>query len=143
VAGRFGSNAVYQLKEIYLSVYVLFFRIGGGQWPSHVNADAHKGVAGVAVVEGILLITLVDWIQSIAGNFGIGRWVPGIVGVVIYAINYYFLVIQGNGVAFEKQFGSLPKSKRLTLRLVAVGIFVATLALYFAAHAKSHSDPNS
>jgi hypothetical protein len=123
-----------QLNEIYLSVYVLFFRIGAGQWPSHVNADAHKGVAGVAVVEIILLITLLDWIQSLSGHFGINRWVPGIAAVVIYAINYYFLVIRGNGVAFEKQFGSFRKSKRLTLRLAAIGISVVTLALYFAAH---------
>lgn len=130
-------SVMRRLREVYLSVFVLFYRYFAGQWSATMNA--HKGVAGVSIVQGVIVITLENWIGAFTGRrLELDRWVLWIVIVLIYAANYYFLVIGGTGVAFEKQFGTFPKSKQITLRLAAIGIFLATGIIFFFSAAAYH-----
>jgi hypothetical protein len=123
-------------KELYLSVFVLFFRIGAGQWPSYMNADAHKGVAGVTIIEVLLVASLINWIQIIGGHrLELNRWMPGIAAVVLYCANYYFFVVRGSGIAYEREFSGFRKGKRIALRLAVIVILLVTLAVFFSSAA--------
>ena len=54
------------MKELYLSIFVLFFRLTDGVgWGADVNPT--KGVLGVAAFELLLVMCLFEWMQIVTG----------------------------------------------------------------------------
>jgi hypothetical protein len=125
-----GRSVMRPLKEIYLSVFVLFFRIS--RWRGSMKA--RTAALGLTVVEGFLAMSFGTWIASaVHQNIEVNRWIIGIAFVVLYSLNDYFLVDQGRGVAFEKQFRNFPSAKRTVLYLAAISIVLATgIVLYLS-----------
>lgn len=117
-------------EDLLLTVFVLFYRIARGQWwPA---ANAHKGVAGVTIVEGCLCIVALGWVEVALGHrFQISEWIIGAALLVLALANFYFLIDRKRGLNFELQFDDLSRSKRLFLRSGAIGLIVTTFGLMF------------
>jgi len=132
-------SLVRLLTESYLTIFVLYFRLGGGQWPPSMHADEHKGVGGVTIVELVLILSLAAWVSAATGYHLV--WVEleaVVVFLVLYFVNFYFLVVRGSGVAFEKHFNNFPSIKRIALRSAAIGIMVIIWGIFFIAAATYH-----
>jgi hypothetical protein len=125
-----GHSIMRSLKELYLSIFVLFFRIS--RWRGSMKA--RTAAAGLTIVEGLLAVSLSTWVAAATHQLvEVNRWIIGGAFVVLYLLNDQFLVDQGRGVAFEKQFSSFPAAKRTVLYLAAIGIVLATgIALYLS-----------
>ena len=98
-----------------------------------MNADVHKGVAGVLVLEAMLLMSTFLWVQIILGQqLQLNPLLLVMGSFALYAFNYY-LIYRSNGIAFEKQFSHLKKERRTVLlsRAVLVSL-VAIGALWFS-----------
>lgn len=119
---------VLTLREIYLSIFVVFYRVLGGLWPTEFNADAHKGSTGITFVECLLVFSLFDWMQiSIGHRVEINPLIAGIAAATLYFTNNYFLVSRGSGIAFEKQFNHFGLRKRIALRLCGIAVVLAAI----------------
>jgi len=119
------------VKELYLSIFVLFYGMSG--WEGRLKADTAS--IGVSVVVGLLAVAFWALIQTATHQYVAfnSRWIFGGAGVAIFVLNNYFLVVRGRGVAFEKQFRSFSKSKRIILYLAAIGFVVAIgIAFYLS-----------
>jgi hypothetical protein len=119
------------LKRAYLSVFVLGYRINRGAWPPAFNADAHKGVALVSIVELLLAVVIFQWVEM--ANRVQSRppkVVIWIVSISIFAATYYWLVSKKVGTNFERDFDQLEKVTRVGLYLSALAIVGATIALF-------------
>lgn len=121
------------LKELYLSTFVLFFRIS--RWRG--NMKARSAALGLTLVDGILVMSFGASIAVVTHQvIEVNRWIVGIAVIVLYSLNDYFLVDQGRGIAFEERFRGFRAGKRTLLYLAASGIVLATgIALYFSAAA--------
>ena len=121
------------LQDIYLSIFVLFLKISFGQWPEKSAANAHTGVIGLAIVNGLLALIAFFWIQIETGQrIRLQRWIIAVVLTLPFIYNYYFLIIRRQGYLFEMRFNSFSKEKRIVLLSVAVtAILVIAAALYF------------
>lgn len=85
-----------RFKELYLTSFVFFFRVGSGSWTPDINA--WKGVICVTMIEWALMIAANAWVQSLSGAkliFGMGTWTINTLLVVSLAINYVVLVTRG------------------------------------------------
>ena len=127
------SSAPSLIGEIYLSLYVVFFRISG--WES--NGRVHSAVAAVSIVDGLIALSLETWAEVIAGrSYELREWLIGGTFLALYFLNHYFLFARGNGIAFEEKFDSFPKRKRIALRLAALGMLLsAAAATYVSSNA--------
>jgi hypothetical protein len=136
--GTLGLAPRVSLKEIYLSLFVLFFRINKGAWPEYVKADEHKGVAGITLLQGSLAIAASNFTQVLAGHqIVLDAGAAGLMVLPVYFLNSYFLVERGAGTAFEKEFSGFARKKQTTLYLVATAItllIVAALVLSIAVY---------
>lgn len=125
-------------KEIYLTAFTIFFRTGGAAWTPGINAG--KGVVGVAMIEWLVLIGLVSWIEVLVGTrflLGISKWATIIVFLALCAANHYPLVARGHGTAFEREFASLQKSRKILL-LVFCAIIIGVAIAFFVYTAQVH-----
>jgi len=117
-------------KQIYLSLFVLFFRINKGAWPEYVNADAHKGAAGITLLDLFLALAASNFVQTLTGHQVLfARDTAGIVALSVYFVNWYFFVGRGTGTAFEKEFNGFARKRQIALYLLATAITLATVAL--------------
>jgi hypothetical protein len=119
------------LKEAFLSIFVVAYRINRGAWPASFNADAHKAVAAVTFVELMACLTIYAWVQILSGShiefFQPVLWVGAF---TFYIANYYFLLTKKLGSDFEKRFDRYSKARRTTLRIAALIIFFGVFALF-------------
>ena len=119
-----------RLKELYLSIFLLFFRIS--RWEGRMKASSAS--LGVSVVLIVLALTLWALIQMvIEQNIELNRWmvVPFLILLIAVPSDYY-LVIRSHGIAFEKQFRNFSRSKQIGLYLAAITAIVVTgIAFYF------------
>lgn len=123
------------IKELYLSIFVLAFRLGAGQWPKEFNADAHKGVVVVALVQqmlGLAIVWSVPAIDVFSSKLAVGAFY-----FILLFINYYVLIVRGSGVKFEKEFDHFPKWKRIALLSEAAIAILASFAIAVVV-AKAH-----
>jgi len=125
-----GHSIMRSLKEMYLSIFVLFFRIS--RWRGSMKARTAAG--GLTIVEGLLAISLSAWVAAATHQLvEVNRWIIGAAFVVLYLLNDHFLVDQGRGIAFVEQFRSFPAGKRTVLYLAAAGVVLMTgIALYLS-----------
>jgi len=116
-------------KEIYLSVFVVFFRaVALFNTP---YGCAQTGVAAIAYAQWILGLCLFDWMQIMTSRlFDLPTWAAVVILLALYVVNHFFLINRRNGVDFEQQFNSFSMHKRITLRLAALGLF-SVIQLFF------------
>lgn len=127
--------AMSALKEIYLSIFVLFYRIS--RWDGRMKA----GAASLFVSGVTLLLVLALWAGlQIASHqhISLNRWVVGGGSAAIAMLNDYFLVVQGCGATFDKQFRHFGKRKQVTLSVIAIGSVVMTVIAFFLLVANYH-----
>ena len=128
------SSSYARSKEIYFSIFVLFYRLFKGAWPPQFNAENHNGAAGVSLVQVFLFMGLESWIAIYLGHpIKLKPWMMGGAGVVIYFANCYFLLERRVGIEFEKQFNDFPKITRIALLTIAAEIFI--LVAWWSFHA--------
>lgn len=122
-------------KELYLTMFTIFFRAGGAEWSSGVNAG--KGVAGVTLIESAVLLSILSWMDMLTGTtsfLSFSKWVAVVAFLAICAANHYPLVILGHGVTFERAFSDLKNTRRIFLvASCVVGLLlVVTFFIYSA-----------
>jgi hypothetical protein len=134
------------LKEVYLSVFVLFFRIGRNSWSFATNAA--KGAAGITWLQFMLLIALTAWLYYFTGNrrlVSVSNPVLLALFGVTYLINYYILVAREAGTRFESAFTTLGHRHRFVLVAASVAfvLFSFGLALFsgYYVHANGPMHP--
>lgn len=116
------------LKEIYLSLFLLFYRLS--LWKGRMKARVASICVGI--LEFMLVFTIWLWIQIATHEYiQLDRWIVVASIFLIAGPGEYLLVVRGHGIAFEKQFHSFSKSKRIALYLAAIGVVLATgIAFY-------------
>ena len=124
------------IKEIYLTAFTVFFRAGGADWTSGINAG--KGVTGVALIESAFLLGAASWIDVFVGTkslLDIPRWAAIVTFVALCAANHYVLVVCHHGIVFEREFTHLSKSRKFLL--VASCLLMMLTAIAFCISAAS------
>ncbi len=130
-----GHPIMRSLKELYLSIFVLFYRLSG--WDGRMKASTAS--ICVSVVEGVLALTIWSWMQiAIHQYIELNHWLVMIFFFLIAGPGDYFLVVRGHGIAFEKQFYSFSKRKRIALYVSAIGIVVMTGIAFYLSVADYH-----
>jgi hypothetical protein len=119
------------LKEIYLTSFTILFRLGGGEWPHEINA--WKGVVGIALIQGIVLLAIEGWLEIFTGS----RFLPHIPKLAVVAAflilsfcNYYGLVLCRHGVVFEQEFDKFARSKKILLLTICVEIILVAITFF-------------
>lgn len=117
------------LKQFYLSVFLIFFRIGHNSWSPIVNSA--KGVAGVTLVQIALLAAMACWVQYFndASSSRIPMPVFYLISAVLAWVNYHLLVTRGDGVRYEKEFQTFPTRKKASALFSGIGIFLFCFGL--------------
>lgn len=132
-----GYSLIRPLKELYLSIFVLFYGISG--WKGRMKA----GAASLFVSGVVFFVVLALWaiLQTIANQYvAPSRWIVGGAGAAIAMTNDYFLVIRGYGIAFDKRFHNFSKNRRIALYLVAIGMVAATGIAFYLAMSSYHEN---
>ena len=127
------------LKEIYFTAFTLGFRISGSSWSPVMNAS--KGVGGVSIFEAFILMSIGSWIEMYLGErvlLSVGKWVVGAAFLFLYCMNYYFLVIRGYGINFERKFSKLENARRRILLVSCAMLLFAIIALMLASVSVYH-----
>src|SRR6201985_1987045 len=130
-----GNSVMRLLKEAYLSLFVLFFQIS--RWKGRMKACSAS--ICVSVIEGLLVLTLWGWIQTATHHYvELSSWSVVAAAIAIGGPTDYFLVVRNHGVAFEKQFRSFGKSKRIAMYLAAIGVIIVTGIAFYLSVAAYH-----
>ena len=118
------------LKELYLTFYVVFYRLGVS-W-SRAN-DESKGAVGVALVETALILSLWSSLDVLTGRATLTN-IPKIAAVICFfgicAVNYNILVTKRHGIDFERQFVHLPSARKSLLFSCCVTVIIASVAFF-------------
>ena len=121
------------LKELYLSEFTSFYRASKSSWSHHYNAG--KGVAGVSLFTFLIFAGIETQIEILVGkqslSLYLAHWYGWIATFVVFAINYYILVIRGHGIRFEREFDNLKKSKQKKLRASCWVMEIASAVFVF------------
>ena len=127
------------LKELYLSVFLLFFRFAERSWSSETNAA--KGAVGITMVLSAIVTVIAFWISRMIGHnnlpdlskFGFfAFW------FAVYLCNYWVLVAKGYGTTFEFEFRQFDKKRQRIILSMGATVIVGTVLLIVSA-AMSHS----
>jgi hypothetical protein len=120
------------LKELYLTVFVLFFRFARQSWSDDMNA--WKATAWITLFQWALVGGGILWIAALAGYprlTGLSQLSFLILWFVTYFLNHRVLVIHGYGVKFERHFGQLESRKKTLLVTTAILVTVVSFAFAF------------
>jgi len=116
------------LKELYLSIFVLFFYIS--RWKGRMRASS--AAAGVSMAELLVAFTAWSWFEvAVHHRINLNRWIVGICSFLIFAHADYVLVVGGRGETYEKQFRHFGKGKQIALTVSAIGIMLVIGITYF------------
>jgi hypothetical protein len=125
----------YRLEELYLTFFVLFFRIS--RWKGRVKAGT--AASGVAIVMWVIVLSVWACVQTVTHNDNIpSRWIVGGAAFLSAIANDYYLVTLGRGVAFEKHFRDFHALKRTVLYLAAISIVVVAGTAFYLSTAAYH-----
>jgi hypothetical protein len=120
------------LKDLYLSIFAVFFRTGPGLWPRRFSPADHQGILAVLFVQTIVVGLIYAWMGVLfEQRLALNRWVFWPLSICGYALNYYILVRKGVGLKFVRRFDEFPRSKRIALRFWVAAVFAVLLALVF------------
>ena len=119
------------IKELYLTAFTLFFRSGRLQWSRRTSEGI--GVALVSLMECMVALSTSAWVDVAAGErillpiFRFSKLGFIIFWVLLYLANRYPLISLGYGIAFEREFNSLERAKKIRL-IVVLAIAMAIVA---------------
>ena len=111
--------------DIYLSVFVLFFRIGQNSWSPMTNTA--KAVGGVTWLQFTFLVGLIAWLYYFTGDrllLSMSRPTGYILFGIIYLLNYYLLVTRHAGTRFELDFRVFAYRRRFTLLTASIALVI-------------------
>ena len=120
------------LKELYLTVFVLFFRFAKESWSDATNA--WKGTAGVTLFQWTIVGGTIFWIAAFTATdiSGLSQLTFYILCFGSYFLNYHFLVVRGYGTGFEHAFGQFEARKKRLLLIGGVLLVVLSYGFAFA-----------
>jgi hypothetical protein len=96
---------------LYKMLFALFYKLGSGQWPAAFDADVHKGVIGVSLLEAIFALSISNIIEAKSGhNLVFSHWWLWVFFLGLVGLNYYFLVSLKLGIDFLPEFRTLPNA---------------------------------
>ena len=125
-------------NELYLSIFVLFFRLSSSRWSQEMNA--YKAVAGTSWVHLLLLFILAEGVQMLSSRrFFSGPWEVLIGSLAIFAVNYYDLIVRGRGTAFERDFAAFSRRKRWALLGFAAAVLASTFSVFLILTEEYHT----
>jgi hypothetical protein len=116
------------VTDIYLSVFVLFFRIGRNSWS--YTSNAAKAVAGITWIQLMLLVGVIAWLYYFTGVkllLAIPRPVFYISFGIITLVNYYTLVTRQVGTLFESEFSNFAYRRRSLLIATSIAVVIGSL----------------
>ena len=118
------------IKELYLTAFVIFFRIARDAWSHNVNAG--KGVAGVTLIEVLLAIAIEGWIEIFFWKAlpRLPQWAFFVAFFILCGANHYPLVTCGHGIVFEREFTHLKRSRKLLLVAASGGFMLAAIMFF-------------
>jgi peptidoglycan/LPS O-acetylase OafA/YrhL len=109
------------LSEMYLSIFVLFFRIT--RWKGRMKfITASIGTSAVMLCIAVTFFDIdsnCDWF-----HMEMNYWVFLAVGLAAYFISNFYL--ERHGLEFEKHLHSFSRDKRIALYLAAAAIIMVT-----------------
>lgn len=109
-------------------MFALGFRFAGNRWSYPSNLG--KGIAGVTLIEGLILMVIASWIEIYLGTrFHFNPWPIRIAYLALCLPNYYILVTRGHGITFEREFSHLEKSRK-NLLLASCGVMVLAIIAF-------------
>ena len=137
-AGIGTSRSIFRgAVELYLSVFVLFYRVAIG-WTGRIKTDA--AALGLAVVELMFIMTVWTWIQLITHTYiHVETWVLVIAFLAINTPTNYLVVNRGYGLKFEEKFRRFGIMKQIALYLAAIGMVAAVGLAFFHTVESYHS----
>jgi hypothetical protein len=125
------------IKNIYLTVYTLFFRVAGDSWTPAINAC--KAIVGVTLIQWALLVVISAWAQwwwGVKLLLGFNTWIINVLLFSSFGLNYYFLVGRGHGEEYGRELASLDKRQRrwryavgITATAIIMGFLIASFYL--------------
>lgn len=119
-----------RLKQIYLTVFTLFFRAAADSWTASINA--WKGVVGVTMIEWAIIVAVNAWLQWWLGTkllFGLDKWAFYALFLLSFGVNYYALITRGFGIQYEQDFSALPKRERTSRLVIGISTVVVIVGL--------------
>ena len=122
------------LKEIYFTLFVLFYRTPA--WGSLRSKNRRNGraVTGVTLIEWFILLGVGSWISIYFRSrylFGFSIVAILILFAMLAFANYHFLVIRGHGADFDRDFAHLKKTKKVFLITCYLALIFTTIADFF------------
>ena len=128
------------LKELYFAMFTFGFRcrapqkLGGGWGP---EVDGIKGAAVPGFTMYVIYSNVLSWFEISVGRIfyiDSSRWIENTVGMAFFFANYYFLVIRGHGIKFEREFTHLKKLRKVLLLVGCALILLATVVFATYTH---------
>lgn len=119
------------LKEVYLTLFVVFYRVFANAWTPGINA--WKGVGGVTVLEALVIISASSSLNLSLGAQaveGIEKWMIVLGTVALFFANYFVLIARSHGLRFEREFADLDRSKKTALIATTAVVLIAILAAF-------------
>jgi hypothetical protein len=119
------------LKEIYLTAFTIFFRVGGADWTPSING--WRSVVCITLIEWFVLLGIGSWVDMFIGTqflLNLSKWGIRIAFLVLCFVNYYVLVACSQGVEFEREFSHLKKSRKVLLVTSSVAIMLAAIVFF-------------
>lgn len=125
-------RAIQFVKEVYLTGYILCFRLSRSK---DFDYKAGGAIGLITLVEWLIFVGILFYVQiSIGSKFVFPKAVVIIAFIALFFVNQYFLTMRRLGIKFEREFDKLDKTKRITLVVSCVVVTVAAtvLAIYSA-----------
>jgi hypothetical protein len=116
------------LKEIYLTGFTLLFRLSRSK---KIGYKVGGACAVLTLVEWFNLLNISSWIDILSGKQVLPPFSEPEVLLAFFALgflNIYVLFVRGHGIAFEREFDKLGKSRRILLMVSCVVLLLATIA---------------
>jgi hypothetical protein len=130
------DSVVNTPKYVLLSLYLLYYKIGEGQWPEKMYADRNKAVSIITLLEVLLLFNLFSGLFK--GDIVRGKNIVFGTFFILMIINGYIFLYHKKAEWIERTLEKTSSEVRLTLYGVGSTI---TLCLFFLTyrHISNHT----
>lgn len=126
---------------IYQILFAFFYEFRSGRWPAEFDADAHKGVLGVSLLEVIFALSISNIIEAKAGyRLVVPHWWIALIALGLFGVNYYVLISLKLGLKYLPVIAHYPRNKRVLLHSTAfVLIFVVGILFLYSVKVFHHA----
>ncbi len=119
------------LKEIYLTGFTILFRLSRAK---KITYRAGGAITIITLIESFNLLSISSCIEMFVGKQFLPRFSEPEVLLAFFVLGYlnlYFLITCGftfgHGIAFEREFDKLGKSRRILLMVSCAVLLLATI----------------